>query len=250
MAAPVKADAATMAALRAQEQATARSLVRTEAEGYRELSRAIKRETQRVVASIAMIDPTVPDEDVQARAMAEVDSSSDHLAKALLAILLLLRSRSRGAGRLALESALGIKLLGGIYHGPVDVARARAAANALANQWAALALAAIVTVQGAADVARAVGRTYDTMTGRASRTAATETVSAVNDELRRAATDLERETGRQLMRVWSAFLDNRVCPECAIRHGKMVPNGIAFDGEPPLHPLCRCIILYLWKRPD
>lgn len=44
--------------------------------------------------------------------------------------------------------------------------------------------------------------------------------------------------------VWNAILDPRTCPICRPLDGTTAPTPDAFPrGAPPLHPLCRCIVL-------
>lgn len=43
---------------------------------------------------------------------------------------------------------------------------------------------------------------------------------------------------------WNAILDPRTCPICRPLHNTTAPTPAAFpSGPPPLHPLCRCIVL-------
>lgn len=46
---------------------------------------------------------------------------------------------------------------------------------------------------------------------------------------------------------WNAILDPRTCPICRPLDGAIAPTPDAFPrGAPPLHPLCRCIVLPLF----
>ncbi|HEY7824673.1 MAG TPA: ADP-ribosyltransferase, partial [Acidimicrobiia bacterium] len=50
---------------------------------------------------------------------------------------------------------------------------------------------------------------------------------------------------------WSANLDGRVCNQCADLDGTVVPLAGTFpNGEPPLHPSCRCDVLLIPKQPQ
>lgn len=47
---------------------------------------------------------------------------------------------------------------------------------------------------------------------------------------------------------WSAILDPRTCPICRPLDGAIAPTPDAFPrGAPPLHPLCRCIVIPVGK---
>lgn len=50
---------------------------------------------------------------------------------------------------------------------------------------------------------------------------------------------------------WSANLDGRVCDECSALDGTVVPlDGPFPQGDPPLHPSCRCDVLLLPAQPQ
>jgi hypothetical protein len=50
--------------------------------------------------------------------------------------------------------------------------------------------------------------------------------------------------GPRVYKVWSAILDRRTCAVCGSLDGMTVPAGKPFmeTADPPIHPLCRCII--------
>jgi len=93
--------------------------------------------------------------------------------------------------------------------------------------------------------------------------ATTETMTAFTSERERVAQQIARATGVPLLKEWRATLDVRACEKCADLHGErvLVASRFAF-GEPPLHPRCRCWVLYsvedvsraelerLWERAD
>ena len=50
---------------------------------------------------------------------------------------------------------------------------------------------------------------------------------------------------------WSAEVDNRVCSICESYDQTRVPIGQQFpDGDPPIHPMCRCDVLLIDDLPD
>jgi hypothetical protein len=65
--------------------------------------------------------------------------------------------------------------------------------------------------------------------------------SAQDDEIE--ATDEDP----RVYKVWSAILDRRTCAVCGSLDGMTVPAGKPFmeTADPPIHPLCRCIIDYV-----
>lgn len=53
-----------------------------------------------------------------------------------------------------------------------------------------------------------------------------------------------RGTVSQLQWRWNAVLDPRTCPRCRPLHGRVEDTPDAFpEGPPPLHPLCRCVLI-------
>lgn len=52
--------------------------------------------------------------------------------------------------------------------------------------------------------------------------------------------------GPSAIQEWSANLDGRVCPTCSSYDGFRVPISAEFpEGDPPLHPSCRCDVLLI-----
>ena len=76
--------------------------------------------------------------------------------------------------------------------------------------------------------------------------AATEAAEAFNAARREIVDDAVRRTpalAQQLEQVWDAELDKRTCDTCSGLDGTTAPLGERFpDGDPPLHPRCRCSI--------
>lgn len=65
----------------------------------------------------------------------------------------------------------------------------------------------------------------------------------VTPAAQRAAT-IARTTGVQVEWRWNAVLDPRTCPRCRPLHGRVELEPDAFpEGPPPLHPLCRCVLI-------
>jgi SPP1 gp7 family putative phage head morphogenesis protein len=60
------------------------------------------------------------------------------------------------------------------------------------------------------------------------------------------AAEIAQRTG-VAMRVqwrWNAVLDPRTCPRCRPLHGRVEDSPESFpEGPPPLHPLCRCVLI-------
>lgn len=74
--------------------------------------------------------------------------------------------------------------------------------------------------------------------GRIARTAVTEVTQATSAAERLAAREIERQTGLQLRPHWFTEADDRVCPVCRPRDGKLIVGGQ--DAFPPAHVGCRC----------
>ena len=60
------------------------------------------------------------------------------------------------------------------------------------------------------------------------------------------AADVAQATGvvQQVQWRWNAVLDPKTCPRCRPLHGRVedTPSGFP-EGAPPLHPLCRCVLI-------
>ncbi len=75
------------------------------------------------------------------------------------------------------------------------------------------------------------------LTSSIERTATTEVMTSWNGEARRLA----RIVKADVLQTWHAELD--ACDGCAALDGKQVRNDEQFEeGDPPLHPRCRCYI--------
>lgn len=75
--------------------------------------------------------------------------------------------------------------------------------------------------------------------------AAFEMFSAFEDERRLASKEIARQTGDRVLKKWDAVLDSRTCSECFASHGEEIPLDSEFvNGDPPLHPYCRCSLEY------
>lgn len=60
------------------------------------------------------------------------------------------------------------------------------------------------------------------------------------------AAEIAQRTGNavQVQWRWNAVLDPRTCPRCRPLHGRVEYAPDAFpEGPPPLHPLCRCVLI-------
>jgi SPP1 gp7 family putative phage head morphogenesis protein len=80
---------------------------------------------------------------------------------------------------------------------------------------------------------------------RADMIARTEIMDALNegqDEAWQQAQD-EGILSDDATKEWITAPDDQLCPECEAMDGKQVPVGQDFpEGDPPLHPNCRCTI--------
>ncbi len=93
------------------------------------------------------------------------------------------------------------------------------------------------TTDVAADATPLIMDALDPMFGedRADRVAATETTRAFNDGGALAMLWDDMIQGQR----WEASLDERTCPICSERHGRIYPKGQA--PTIPSHPSCRCV---------
>jgi len=75
--------------------------------------------------------------------------------------------------------------------------------------------------------------------------AAFEAVRAFEEERRDAAEQISEESGKVMTKRWDASLDSLTCTTCEGLDGREVELDEEFpDGDPPLHPNCRCSIEY------
>lgn len=75
--------------------------------------------------------------------------------------------------------------------------------------------------------------------------AAFEAVRAFEEERRDAAEQISEESGRVMAKRWDASLDSLTCTTCEGLDGREAELDEEFpDGDPPLHPNCRCSIEY------
>lgn len=80
---------------------------------------------------------------------------------------------------------------------------------------------------------------------RAKTAAGTEAWRAWQLGMFSAAAQKQRVANAQVVRTWITARDERVCPRCGSLDGMTQPMGQAFpDGEPPIHPSCRCDLEY------
>lgn len=78
---------------------------------------------------------------------------------------------------------------------------------------------------------------------RAYMIAETELVSAYNQGAEQAVIQAQQQGQLgTVRRIGSTADDERVCRQCASRHGKEIPLE---DGIPPWHPRCRCAVMYV-----
>lgn len=102
-------------------------------------------------------------------------------------------------------------------------------------------------------VAAATSRYHDRVHRyRTENIARTEILSASHEGRRQAWAQGLQEgyISPTAMQEWSAEMDGRVCPICSAMDGQKVPIGEEFpQGEPPIHPSCRCDVLLLDAAP-
>jgi len=72
------------------------------------------------------------------------------------------------------------------------------------------------------------------------RRASWEADQAFNQARRDALDNLPKEMLAQLWLRWDTVGDTRVCPQCEMRDGDIVPASEGFDPPAPLHGNCRC----------
>lgn len=75
--------------------------------------------------------------------------------------------------------------------------------------------------------------------------AANEAVRAFEQERRATVAAAAKEQKRGVTKKWDATLDSETCDECSKLDGTEIPMNDEFpQGDPPLHPNCRCSIEY------
>lgn len=80
---------------------------------------------------------------------------------------------------------------------------------------------------------------------RADRIARTEVMDSLNAGQDAAWVDAQEQgyLSEDATKEWIVTPDDLLCPECEAYDGAVVPVGEEFDeGDPPLHPSCRCTI--------
>jgi len=75
---------------------------------------------------------------------------------------------------------------------------------------------------------------------RAEMIAITETTRAATEAERFAVEELYKTYGIHMIPIWNTSGDERVCPLCAPRDGKVIEDDI----YPPLHVRCRCFVTH------
>jgi SPP1 gp7 family putative phage head morphogenesis protein len=126
-----------------------------------------------------------------------------------------------------------------------DAAAAHAAASSYAAAWAATAMAQILAhAEKGSRRSLAPALSGAPVDYRLRRIAATETARAYNDE-RVSRMRAEHSAKAGAFQVWSAILDRRTCATCFERDGRTIELHARFDGSPPLHVCCRCVIEFV-----
>ena len=132
-----------------------------------------------------------------------------------------------------------------LARGQEDAAMASLAASSLVTQWRGLALSAgTLAGRRGKPLAAGLAKSKDLLAPRITRTAATETAHAYNDEHRALIREAVRYgdiDADAVMREWSALVD--ACEHCWPMHGERVGIDESFSGgyEPgDVHVNCMC----------
>jgi hypothetical protein len=258
-----RAEAAVVAMVMARkhEKAVTRRLLVAERATLRGVRMAARGIIDSVVSSIAGL----PDTEHAATAMrTKVRHAIPHLTSAIADAVAVGRSKARDGAFADIEEVVDEEVETPDATSD-DASYAYTVAASLAAWWGGAAIRkADEALRDERSAAAAVRATIVAFEPRIRRAAATETASAFNGERSAAievvAAGLEeggpyRAAGRlltaedeapQLVKVWSAMLDAKVCPECAAMAGTVVQIGEDFlGGDPPMHPWCRCVPLIM-----
>ena len=77
--------------------------------------------------------------------------------------------------------------------------------------------------------------------------ATNETVRTFEQERLEFAQEVAEATGEDILKRWDAVADANVCEDCLSLDGTEISLDDPFpDGDPPLHPNCRCSIEYIF----
>jgi Phage Mu protein F like protein len=265
-----------------REKRVARTLILAERGTLRDARDVVRAHVDHAVASLARAAGSGQSEDAQRRqASAQTRAVVAGLSLGLAHSLRRKRLEARALSRSILSQHLeedGIALGDDVGHDPHDDAAAQASASAYAAAWGAAAILAIRKWSREPDksLPAAIAKTVPATDGRLRRIAATETAGAFNGERADAAAEahdlLEAryeepaapgytspeqpeqlgagpyrgmvipERRERLVKIWSAILDGRTCPECRRLNGTAVyADGEFPEGDPPIHPFCRCL---------
>lgn len=166
-------------------------------------------------------------EETAAKMVTEITAETEAALRAVI-------SKSLASGTSVYDTAKNIKPLIGLM-----TAQASAAENYRDKLEAAGGLTAD-------QIDREV-ETYadDLLESRADTIARTEVMDALNAG-QSEAFEQAQEGGllnEEATKEWIVTDDDKLCPECAEMDGQTVPIGEDFpEGDPPLHPNCRCTI--------
>lgn len=250
-----------------KEKAVAVKMLSAERDNVRSVRAALQDAVAQVLGRVSLA--TSYDDRVDPRAgMRAVLIAIPLLTASLTDALRFARDNARSEGR----DSIGIDLED-VDGAPVstdeDDARAAMAASAFASYWGAVALervkrAAPRRMATGTGVRQAIQASVRDTASRLERVTVTETVHAFNDERQIAAKQLVAKPANDVggpfrigarpadegeptyVKIWSALLDGATCGRCAALNGREVAIDDAFPegAEPPLHPFCRCIVIY------
>jgi hypothetical protein len=246
------ATAAAVILFHKREKATVRALLAAETETLHR-TRAAAMAAQAHLAAAVLEDDERPD-----RVAQRVQSVVPVLVAGLAAALVVGAREAKERAR-KVSGVPGAELLrvSPLLSAPEQTFAEVTAASA-ANGWAASAVGELRMAEATPGAALRLARKK--LAKSLERISATETALAFNRELR----DLQQGKGAyrappeepggnvvdlhpvERWVVWSAVVDGRTCRECYALHGTAVLARASFPlGDPPLHPFCRCVPVFL-----
>lgn len=250
-----------------RERAIAGTLLVSERDMQRALTKVVKRTTADFVASVhsstvAHLHSVIRDSMAgladeaegalaDERASARLTSRDQH-QKALGSVLVLATGSKTEAKSIERQASQAIAQMDAATFAEViamDGVRARVAAHHLANSWANSVLRSVPKPAPSQGPYRTAGTRadYETVAKVTKnvptdlepgirRIAVTEAAEAHNAEAKRLYEALHADVRDIISIEWSAVLDKRTCDACESRHGHRVDSDY-----PPLHAQCRCV---------
>jgi SPP1 gp7 family putative phage head morphogenesis protein len=220
---------------RSKERDVGRSLLTAEAQAFTRLFSAVQLVTTGLVAATVLHRFTGSD-----GIYAATTSHGQSLSHSATVAILDSRIAARQAARATLASTATAVATAS------DRAHALAAGASLSSQWTSLTLGKVNQWRASPDkpLGELIKSVETPMQPRVARTAAVETAQAFNDERR----IVSRNTDADTTWVWSAVLDQRTCPECDALDGKSWRSEDDVPASPPIHPMCRCVLIPVARK--